>query len=110
MAKNKTLELSIKIAGKIDKSLLSALTGTQNQISGFSKGLSKIGTAGLAAMTALGTGAVKVISDCTKEAANFENYMSDVVKYVDGLADATGKVSDQISRKPGKATPKTTRL
>ena len=103
MAKNKTLELSIKIAGKIDKSLLSALTGTQNQISGFSKGLSKIGTAGLAAMTALGTGAVKVISDCTKEAANFENYMSDVVKYVDGLADATGKVSDQISKETGKS-------
>lgn len=103
MSKNKTLELSIKIAGKIDKTLLSAITGTQNQISGFSKGLSKIGTAGLAAMTALGTGAVKVISDCTKEAANFENYMSDVVKYVDGLADATGKVSDQISKETGKS-------
>ena len=103
MAKNKTLELSIKIAGKIDKSLLSALTGTKNQISGFSKGLSKIGTAGLAAMTTLGVGAVKVITDCTKEAANFENYMSDVVKYVDGLADATGKVSDQISKETGKS-------
>lgn len=103
MAKNKTLELSIKIAGKIDKSLLSALTGTQNQISGFSKGLSKIGTAGLAAMTTLGVGAVKVITDCTKEAANFENYMSDVVKVVDGLADATGKISDQISKETGKS-------
>ena len=103
MAKNKTLELSIKIAGKIDKSLLSALTGTQNQISGFSKGLSKIGTAGLAAMTTLGVGAVKVITDCTKEAANFENYMSDVVKVVDGLADATGKISNQISEETGKS-------
>lgn len=103
MAKNKTLELSIKIAGKIDKSLLSALAGTQNQISGFSKGLSKIGTAGLAAMTALGVGAVKVIADCTEEAANFENYMSDVVKVVDGLADATGKISDQISKETGKS-------
>ena len=103
MAKNKTLELSIKIAGKIDKSLLSALTGTQNQISGFSKGLNKIGTAGLAAMTTLGVGAVKVITDCTKEAANFENYMSDVVKVVDGLADATGKISDQISKETGKS-------
>lgn len=103
MAKNKTLELSIKIAGKIDKSLLSALTGTQNQISGFSKGLSKIGTAGLATMTTLGVGAVKVITDCTKEAANFENYMSDVVKVVDGLADATGKISDQISKETGKS-------
>lgn len=103
MAKNKTLELSIKIAGKIDKSLFSALTGAKNQISGFSKGIGKIGTVGLATMAALGAGSVKVISDCTKEAANFENYMSDVVKHVDGLADATGKVSNQISKETGKS-------
>ena len=92
MAKSKTLELSIKIAGKMDKSLTAALTGTQNQISSFATSISKIGTAGLAAMGALTTGAVKVIADCTTEAAKFENYMSDVVKYVDGLADATGKI------------------
>ena len=92
MAKSKTLELSIKIAGKMDKSLTAALTGTQNQISSFATSISKIGTAGLAAMGALATGAVKVIADCTTEAAKFENYMSDVVKYVDGLADATGKI------------------
>lgn len=92
MAKNKTLELSIKIAGKMDKSLTAALTGTQNQISSFATNISKIGTAGLAAMGALATGAVKVMADCTTEAAKFENYMSDVVKYVDDLADATGKI------------------
>ena len=92
MAKSKTLELSIKIAGKMDKSLTAALTGTQNQISSFATSISKIGTAGLAAMGALATGAVKVMADCTTEAAKFENYMSDVVKYVDGLADATGKI------------------
>lgn len=92
MAKSKTLELSIKIAGKMDKSLTAALTGTQNQISSFATNISKIGTAGLAAMGALATGAVKVMADCTTEAAKFENYMSDVVKYVDGLADATGKI------------------
>lgn len=92
MAKNKTLELSIKIAGKMDKSLTAALTGTQNQISSFATNISKIGTAGLAAMGALATGAVKVMADCTTEAAKFENYMSDVVKYVDGIADATGKI------------------
>lgn len=103
MAKNKTLELSIKIAGKIDKSLISALTGARNQISGFSKGIGKIGTAGLGTMALLSAGSVKVIADCTKEAANFENYMSDVVKVVDGLADATGKVSNQISKETGKS-------
>lgn len=97
MAKNKTLELSIKIAGKMDKSLTAALTGTQNQISSFATNISKIGTAGLAAMGALATGAVKVMADCTAEAAKYENYMSDVVKHVDNLADATGKVSNQMA-------------
>lgn len=97
MAKNKTLELSIKIAGKMDKSLTTALTGAQNQISGFSKTLGAIGTAGLAAMSALAAGGVAAIASCTKEAAKFENYMGDVVKYVDGLADETGKISDKLA-------------
>lgn len=47
MAKNKTLELSIKIAGKMDKSLTAALTGAQSQISGFSRALGTMGTAAL---------------------------------------------------------------
>lgn len=97
MAKNKTLELSIKIAGQMDKSLTTALTGAQNQISGFSKTLGAIGTAGLAAMSALAAGGVAAIASCTKEAAKFENYMGDVVKYVDGLADETGKISDKLA-------------
>lgn len=97
MAKNKTLELSIKIAGQMDKSLTTALTGAQNQISGFSKTLGAIGTAGLAAMSAMAAGGVAAIASCTKEAAKFENYMGDVVKYVDGLADETGKISDKLA-------------
>ena len=97
MAKNKTLELSIKIAGQMDKSLTTALTGAQNQISGFSKTLGTIGTAGLAAMSALAAGGVAAIASCTKEAAKFENYMADVVKVVDGMADETGKVSDKLA-------------
>lgn len=97
MAKNKTLELSIKIAGEMDKSLTTALTGAQNQISGFSKTLGALGTAGLAAMSAMAAGGVAAIAACTKEAAKFENYMGDVVKYVDGLADETGKISDKLA-------------
>lgn len=97
MAKNKTLELSIKIAGQMDKSLTAALTGAQNQISGFSKTLGAMGTAGLAAMSALAAGSVAAIASCTKEAAKFENYMADVVKVVDGMADETGKVSDKLA-------------
>ena len=95
MANNKTLELSIKIAGKMDKSLMAALNGSQSQISSFARSISSIGTAGLAAMGTPAT--VGTIASCTKEAAKFENYMADVVKYVDGLADATGKISDKVA-------------
>ena len=97
MANNKTLELSIKIAGKMDKSLMATLNGSQSQISSFARSISSIGTAGLAAMATLATATVATIASCTKEAAKFENYMADVVKYVDGLADATGKISDKVA-------------
>ena len=97
MANNKTLELSIKIAGKMDKSLMAALNGSQSQISSFARSISSIGTAGLAAMGTLATATVATIASCTKEAEKFENYMADVVKYVDGLADATGKISDKVA-------------
>ena len=97
MANNKTLELSIKIAGKMDKSLMAALNGSQSQISSFARSISSIGTAGLAAVGTLATATGATIASCTKEAAKFENYMAGVVKYVDGLADATGKISDKVA-------------
>lgn len=97
MAKSKTLELSIQIAGKMDKSLTAALKNSQGQISSFSRGISNLGTAGLAAMGALATGTIATIAACTKEAAKFENYMADVVKVVDGMADETGKASNKLA-------------
>lgn len=97
MAKNKTLELSIQIAGKMDKSLTAALKNSTSQISSFSKSISNLGTAGLAAMGALATGTIATIAACTKEAAKFENYMADVVKVVDGMADETGKASNKLA-------------
>ncbi len=97
MAKDKTLDLTIKIAGQVDKSLLNAIGQTQNSVSSLSKNLSKIGTAGLAAMGALATGTVAAIVQCTNVAEEFESNMSDVVKYVSGLADATGEISDAIA-------------
>lgn len=97
MGQSKTLELSIKIAGQVDKSLTAALNDTHSQISNLSKDLSRIGTDGLAAMGAFAAGTVAAITKCTNEAVQFEGYMGDVVKYVDGLADATGKISDELA-------------
>lgn len=94
---DKTLELSIKIAGKMDKSLMATINSTNSQLGNLSKSLSNIGTAGLAAMGALGAGTIATIAACTKEAAKFENYMSDVVKVVDGMADETGKASQKLA-------------
>ena len=102
MAKNGALELSIHIAGKVDKSLTSAINITQNSISSLSTNLSRIGTVGLAAMGTLFTGSVALISDCVKEAEDFEAKMANVVKYVDGLADEQGKISDKVFKDNGK--------
>lgn len=97
MASNKTLELSIKIAGKVDKSLIKAINAAQSNVSSLSTTLSGVGTVGLAAMGALATGTVTALAKCTDAAKEFEAQMGDVVKYVDGLADANGKISDTMA-------------
>lgn len=97
MAGNKTLELSIKIAGKVDKSLINAINAAQSNVSSLSTTLSKVGTVGLAAMGAMATGTVVALAKCTDAAKDFEGQMSSVVKYVDGLADANGKISDTMA-------------
>ena len=102
MAKDKSLELSIHIAGKIDKSLTSALGQAKNSVSGFSKTMGKIGSVGLATMGAITVGAVAGIKNATDAAKEFEAQMGDVVKYVDGLADKNGKISDLLDKDTGR--------
>ena len=97
MATSKTLELSIKIAGRMDKSLTAAINGTQSKIGSLTKSISNIGTVGLATMGAVATAAAVGIAGCTKEAQALESAMDPVVRYVDGLADASGAVSDAIA-------------
>ena len=97
MATSKTLELSIKIAGRMDKSLTAAINGTQSKIGSLTKSISNIGTVGLATMGAAATAAAVGIAGCTKEAQALESAMAPVVRYVDGLADASGAVSDAIA-------------
>lgn len=59
--------------------------------------ISNIGTVGLATMGAVATAAAVGIAGCTKEAQALESAMAPVVRYVDGLADASGAVSDAIA-------------
>lgn len=96
MASDKTLKLSIWIAGKVDKTLMSAVDVTNRSLNQITTTASRVGTVGLAAMGSLAVGTVAALNNCTNAAAEFEKDMADVVKYVDGLADKSGKISDTI--------------
>ena len=93
MAKNKTLELSIRIAGRVDKSLTTAINQSNTLLGSLTTTMSKIGTAGLVAMSTLATATVVELTKCTKAAAALETDMSSVVRYAEGLTDASGKLN-----------------
>ena len=95
MANNKTLELSIKIAGKVDKSLTTAINQTNTLMGSLTTTMSKVGTAGLAAMGALATATVAGLAKCTSEAEKLENNMSAMVRYVDGLTESATTSTEQ---------------
>lgn len=111
MAGNGALDLSIRIMGNVDPSLarsisqVKGLTGSltdglksTNSLAGtVAKTLGVVGKAGLALGATL-TGSVLVgMKRVTNEAAKLEAQMAPVVRYVNGLADANGKVSDAIA-------------
>lgn len=97
MAKTTELELAIRIAGKVDPSLQAAISQAQKQVSTLSTTLGTIGRVGLV-VTGVGLAAtVKGIADCTTEAEKFESQMAPVIRYVDGLADSMGNVSDAMA-------------
>lgn len=97
MAKTTELELAIKIAGKVDPSLQAAISAAQKQVSTLSATLGTVGRVGMAVMGVGLAATVKGIADCTKEAEKFESQMAPVTRYVDGLADSLGNVSDETA-------------
>lgn len=111
MAGNGALDLSIRIMGKVDpslaksisqvKGLTGSLTGglrtTNSLASTVANTIGVIGKAGLGLAATL-TGSVLVgMKRVTNEASKLETQMAPVVRYVNGLADASGKVSDAIA-------------
>lgn len=112
MAGNGALDLSIRIMGKVDpslaksisqvKGLTGSLTGgirtTNSLASTVANTIGVIGKAGLGLAATL-TGSVLVgMKRVTNEASKLEAQMAPVVRYVNGLADASGKVSDAIAQ------------
>lgn len=111
MAGNGALDLSIRIMGKVDPSLaksISQVKGLTNSLTGglrttnslastVANTVGLIGKAGLGLAATL-TGSVLVgTKQVTNEASKLEAQMAPVVRYVNGLADASGKVSDAIA-------------
>lgn len=97
MAKTTELELAIRIAGKVDPSLQAAISQAQKQVSTLSTTRGTIGRVGLVVMGVGLAATVKGIADCTTEAEKFESQMAPVIRYVDGLADSMGNVSDAMA-------------
>lgn len=97
MAKTTELELAIRIAGKVDPSLQAAISQAQRQVSTLSGVPGTVGKVGLGVMAAGLVVAAKGIADCTTEAEKFESQMAPVIRYVDGLADSMGNVSDAMA-------------
>lgn len=97
MAKTTELELAIRIAGKVDPSLQAAISQAQKQVSTLSTTRGTVGRVGLAVMGVGLAATVKGIADCTTEAEKFESQMAPVIRYVDGLADSMGNVSDAMA-------------
>lgn len=97
MAKTTELELAIRIAGKVDPSLQAAISQAQKQVSTLSGVPGTVGKVGLGVMAAGLVVAAKGIADCTTEAEKFESQMAPVIRYVDGLADSMGNVSDAMA-------------
>ena len=111
MAGNGALDLSIRIMGKVDPSLaksISQVKGLTNSLTGglrttnslastVANTIGVIGKAGLGLAATL-TGSVLVgMKRVTNEASKLEAQMAPVVRYVNGLADASGKVSEAIA-------------
>lgn len=66
MPKSKVMELAIKIAGKVDKSLGTSTKATNKQLATIQKAANKVSTAMTAGLAAMGTGAIaatKYLSD-----------------------------------------------
>ena len=87
----KELELAIKIAGKVDKSLGTAVNNAQSQLNSMAKAANVVGT-GIA--TAVVTAGAKLVVESTQQAISYEKAMAGVAKVVDDCRDANGNLTE----------------
>lgn len=89
MAKSNALELSIRIAGKVDNSLTAAIKTAKNQTSGLARGVSTFAKTSAAALVGVTAAVVGVAATCGKQAADVEKAMAQTRTLLTGTADKT---------------------
>lgn len=89
MAKSNALELSIRIAGKVDNSLTAAIKTAKNQTSGLARGVSTFAKTSAAALVGVTAAVVGVAATCGKRAADVEKAMAQTRTLLTGTADET---------------------
>lgn len=109
MAGNGALDLSIRIMGKVDPSLVtaikqtkgltgdlaSALTGTKSLGSTVANTLGVIGKTGLGIMATLTTASAVMIKKTTSMAEEYQAQAADAVKYVGGIMNDNGSIDPE---------------
>lgn len=109
MAGNGALDLSIRIMGKVDPSLVtaikqtkgltgdlaSALTGTKSLGSTVANTLGVIGKTGLGIMATLTTASAVMIKKTTSMAEEYQAQVADAVKYVGGIMNDDGSIDPE---------------
>lgn len=89
MAKSNALELSIRIAGKVDSSLSKAIKTAQNQTSGLARGMSTFAKTSAAALAGVTTAVTGVMGYCGKQAADLEQAMAKTRTLLTGTVEQT---------------------
>ena len=116
MAKSKVMELAIKIAGKVDKSLGTSTKAANKQLATIQKAANKVSTTMTAGLAAMGTGAIaatKYLADLGGEWQTATNQMAsatgaageelenlrDVMEnvYVDNFGEDVADVADAVA-------------
>lgn len=109
MAGNGALDLSIRIMGKVDPSLVTAikqtkgltgdlanaLTGTKSLGSTVANTLGVIGKTGLGIMATLTTASAVMIKKTTSMAEEYQAQAADAVKYVGGIMNDDGSIDPE---------------
>ena len=98
MAKSNALELSIRIAGKVDSSLTKAIKTAQSQTSGLARGMSTFAKTSAAALVGVTTAVTGVMGYCGKQAADLERAMAQTRTLLTGTTEQTAARTAELTQ------------